>query len=269
MRLLPICKHTIPQNSSMRIHIQPQYRSEADFIARLPHIFDTEGKTIYAGRNMVKSFTGNYGEWIVKRYKKPNFIQRVVYTFFRKSKALRAYLFAGRLGELGIDTPEGVAVVECNKCGLFHTGYFISTACHDASLYAPLVAAVQFDKSAASALAAFLVTMHEKGFLHGDLNLSNILYRISDIGTYHFTVIDTNRSVFKSDVTPEECLENLKRVTHRRDLLQYIVRKYAALRGWDIPWCMNRVMQALDKLERKEKAKQCYKSFFSWRSLKS
>ena len=243
----------------MKIIVQPKYQSASAFIAHLTESFRTEGEAIYAGRNMVKRFDTAYGEWIVKRYKKPNLIQRLAYTFWRKSKAERAFLYARKLNSIGIDTPEGIGYAECRKNGLFHTGYFISTACNYPSLYPALVKNTEFDKHLASALASFLVSMHCKGVMHGDPNPANILYHTDEEGRFSFSVIDTNRSVFKTSLSRKECLDNLKRVTHRRDLLQYVVEEYATLRKWDVRQSVEQVMHALSRFEKRRQFKRFLK----------
>ena len=55
--------------------------------------------TLYKGRNTVKSFCVDGRTLVVKHYKRPNPVQRVAYSFFKKSKAARAYLFAAMLRE--------------------------------------------------------------------------------------------------------------------------------------------------------------------------
>ncbi len=243
----------------MKIVIQPEYQSAHHLIAQLPKMFSTEGETIYKGRNTVKSFETQFGEWVIKKYKKPNIIQKIVYSFFRKSKAERAYIYAEKLLTLGINTPKAIAYIEEKKYKLFSHSYFISTTCKDAPLYPVLVEKTLYDKKLVSYLAAFFVEMHKKGFLHGDPNLDNILYRINDKNEFLFTVIDTNRSIFKPNLSPKECLDNLKRITHRRDLLQQIVEEYAKLQNWNIQSSVERVMNALDQFERRRKIKRIIK----------
>lgn len=244
----------------MKIVIHPEYQFASKFISSLPMNFDTEGETIYKGRNVVKRFHTSYGDWIVKQYKKPNFIQQLAYTFWRKSKAERAFLYAGKLLSSGIDTPQGIGYIETQKNGLLCTCYFISTVCQYPPLYQPLVVTPQFNKELASSLAAFFVEMHSKGFLHGDPNLENLLYHTdAQSGRFLFSVIDTNRSIFKSPLTMQECLENLKRTTHRRDLLEFITHEYATLRQWDTSQSIQYVMNALDKFEKKRRIKRFFK----------
>lgn len=247
----------------MRITIQPGYRDYSAFISQIPDIFDTEGEMIYQGRNTIKRFAYDGREWIVKRYKKPNLIQRISYTFFKKSKAERAYLFSFELQARGIDTPEGIAYIENRRNGLVDDCFFISTPCHAPAIYPTLGGSEAFDTCLANDLAAFFVQMHTKGFLHGDPNLNNILYHKKDKeNTFSFSVIDTNRSVFKSVPTQQECLDNLKRITHRRSLLQYITKQYAILRKWNPEKSADVVIKALDRFERKRRMKQVIKRGF-------
>lgn len=243
----------------MKTVINPQYPAARDFISTLPLSFEEKGELLHQGRNTVKLFHTPSGDRVVKRYKRPNLIQRIAYTFFKKSKAERAYLYSHELLSRGIRTPEGIAYIEQKRGGLIDGCYFVSTACSDRSLLPVLVKVPDYDRQLADSLTAFLVELHTKGFLHGDLNLNNILYRKEPDGTFTFTVIDTNRSTFCHAPTPRQCLENLKRVTHRRDLLQYMVEKYAALRGWDIRQSVQQVMAALDKFERQRKLKELVK----------
>lgn len=243
----------------MKIIVHPKYQFATNFISCIPNEFENNKDLIYSGRNTVKRFRSNYGTWIVKKYRKPNIIQQLAYTFWRKSKAERAFIFANKLLDLGIDTPEGIAYIENKKNGLFNIGYFISTASDDLPLYPILVENSHFDKSLATSLAAFFVFMHNKGFLHGDPNLDNILYHVNSQGENSFSVIDTNRSVFRTHPSPKECLDNLKRITHRRDLLAYIIKEYAIMRQWNIDESIHQVMHALNKFEKKRQLKHLLK----------
>lgn len=240
----------------MKIVIQPQYQAASPFISQIPHIFETDGEMVYEGRNIVKRFRINDQEWIIKRYKNPNLFQQIAYSFFKKSKAERAYLYANKLRKVGIETPEGIAYIEEKENGLLHSSYFVSTACNDPSAFPALVQTADYDQNLANNLAAFFVKLHTKGILHGDPNLSNILYHEDGMGNFHFSVIDTNRSLFKPSLSRNECLDNLKRVTHRRDLLEYIVKEYATLRNWDICKSVDTVMEALDKFEKRRRIKR-------------
>lgn len=240
----------------MKIVVHPNYVSLRNEISRIPELFANQGELLYSGRNTVKRFPRTGTPWVVKRYKRPNLIQRIVYTFFKPSKAERAYLYAHILKAKGVSTPEGIAYIEEKSHGFLSNSYFISTECTDRPIFQELVETPVYDNVLTEALTAFFVHLHRLGILHGDLNLNNILYRKMPNGQYHFTVIDTNRSHFKKSPTPKECLMNLKRVTHRRDLLEHIVGKYAELRGWNRTSCVRMVLTALDKFEKRRALKR-------------
>ncbi|TWV13321.1 hypothetical protein FQ707_06510 [Bacteroidaceae bacterium HV4-6-C5C] len=240
----------------MKIILDPGYEKAHTAIYELIKNYELAGETLYKGRNLVKHFHTEYGEWVVKRYKRPSILQRFIYTFFRKSKAERAFIFAQKLHSLNIETPQAIAYIEEKKCGLLSYCYFISTVSTYSSLYPILVEQSVYDQSLVKALAAFLKELHCKGFLHGDSNLDNILYKGNEETGFQFAVIDTNRSKFKENPTATECLNNFKRVTHRRDLLVDIVTQYAKLRDWNVPNSVNEAIKALDKFERKDDLKK-------------
>ena len=244
----------------MRVIIHPDYRNLTDFIRQLPATFYQTGELLYQGRNIVKRYEIDGLKIVVKRYKHPNIYQRIAYTFFKSSKTERAYRYAALLRSKGIDSPHEVAYIESKRHGLFTTGFFISLNCDYPPTSIPL-SADEFDRPLANALTQFLVELHEKGILHGDLNLTNILYHMDESGHYRFTLIDTNRTVFKRP-TPDECLDNLKRLSHKRDLLFYIIAHYARLRGWDADECIQKEVRHLERFEKKERLKFKLQDFF-------
>lgn len=220
----------------------------SDWIHRLPSEYDTTGRLIYDKRNKVRIFTVEGQTLVAKRFKQPMLHQRIDYTCIRPSKAKRAYLFALRLQELGISTPEPIACIEEYHNGLFFQGYFVSAYCGDPDCRL-LRDGLKGNEQLIHSLAQFIVEMHEKGFMHGDINLSNILYHISEDGTYHFSVIDINRSHFVSNPTRRQCLRNLVRLTHVRTTMEAIVKEYAGIRQWDATQCINEMMTLLDDFE--------------------
>ncbi|MBR6828518.1 MAG: hypothetical protein IKM76_10280, partial [Prevotella sp.] len=186
------------------------------------------------------------------RYKPVNALQRVVYTFFRKTKAARAYLFAQEFRRRGIDTPREVAYIETGSGRLFLTGYFVSLEAPGTETHLLLREVRDFSHELADAVARQILTMHSHGVLHGDLNLSNFLCTEED-GQYRFTMIDINRSHFTDGMPDDEaCLQNMVRTTHRRDLYEYLVRSYARLRQWDEQQTADRALRLLEKFENRK-----------------
>ncbi len=230
------------------------------FVKQLPQIFSSEGTTLYEGRNTVKSFDVNGTQLVVKRFKRPNIVQCISYTFFKKSKAERAFLFAAELRNRGFNTPHEVAYIEMKSCGLLRDSYFVSTPCTLPPL-SGLLRREDFDHDMADQLASLLVNLHERGALHGDLNLTNILYDTLADGTTEFWLIDTNRSTFKTP-TKRDCIENLTRLTHEKPLLSYVVGRYAEKRGWDVSETIDDILLSLEKFEHKKRRIRRLKRFF-------
>lgn len=218
----------------MKIVVDSLFAAQTSLISQLPAMIARgEGEMVYDQRNRVVRFRHEGLVLMIKQFKRVNLIQQVVYTFFRKSKAQRAYLFAEEFRRRGIDTPQRVAYMEQRRWGLFSVGYFVSLEAEGTETHLLLREVQNFSPELADAVAAQVVLMHSRGVLHGDLNLSNFLYRTSDDGC-HFTMIDINRSHFTDGwPTDSQCLENLVRLTHRRDLYEYLVRSYARQRGWN------------------------------------
>ena len=96
---------------------------------------------------------------------------------------------------------------------------------------------------------AQVVMMHSKGILHGDLNLSNFLCTSTNEG-YRFSIIDTNRSRFcQGWPSRRQCVKNLVRLTHRRDLFEYLVSSYARQRGWNGQQTVSEALRELHRFE--------------------
>ena len=174
-----------------QVIINPEYRHLSDFVHSLPTIYDKEGELVYDERNQVRFFTVDGRTIVVKRFKKPMLHQRIDYTVFRPSKAKRAYQYGMKLVELGISTPTPIACVETFSKGLFLQGYLVTEYCGDPDSRI-LREEPEGHDELVEAVAKYLVDCHEKGFLHGDTNLSNFLYH-QEGSTYHITAIDINR----------------------------------------------------------------------------
>ena len=97
----------------MKTVVDSLFAAQTPLIRQLPAMIARgEGETVYDHRNRVVRLRHEGLTLMVKQFKRVNLIQQVVYTFFRKSKAERAYLFAEAFHRHGIDTPQRVAYME-------------------------------------------------------------------------------------------------------------------------------------------------------------
>ena len=214
----------------MKIVINPAYAVLNKFIAEIPVLFEQEGELVYIARNQLRHYTVEGYDVIVKRYKKPHIINRIAYSFFRPSKAKRAYEYAFKLLELGLDSPAPIAYIEEYACGLITYGYFISIYEKDYSLIRELMAGNQEDASLLKALSLYIAELHLKGVLHLDMSPGNILYK-KEGEKFHFTLIDINRMQFLSSVSKNKRYMSFKRLSENKEVLTTVAGFYAAASG--------------------------------------
>lgn len=226
------CRHKY--QSGMKIIINPKYENLTTFIGKLaqPAFFMQHGKMLHDGRNVVKLFEAEGMKLVVKSYVRLSSCNRLLYGTLRKSKGMRAYLHAARLRNLGIGTPEEVAVVEVRRRGLMRHCYFVSRYTDYTSVRSATESFMRRDeaKPVLDALAQFLTKIHWAGVLLKDLNVGNILYRkevVAGKEQYGFQVIDTNRMSFRGTLSVYRRLKNLRRLSCSAPAYLYILRQYA------------------------------------------
>lgn len=247
------------------LEISPRFTPYASAISDIPSSFEESGREIYAGRNMLRAIPAPYSgeEWVVKRYKRPNIFQKAAYRVTGRSKARKAYDCGKRLDELGIRTPAVVAMIDCTLRGGLRRCYFVSGMSRARSLIGLFVDNPNPPADIAAEVARFIAELHSRGILHGDLNLSNILYDPAATGTDRFILIDTNRTRFV-DGWPSDrrCVANLVRITHWRPALRMIVEAYARERGWNPEETYAAVERRLKRFELSRRVRHTLKKFF-------
>ena len=226
----------------MKIVINPQYKSQKDFVKNLPENFVHSGKYIYQGRNEIKEFPFGDNCLIVKSFKIPHAINKVVYTNFRLSKARRSYENSLILQEKGISTPMAVAYVENKKWGLLFESYFVSLyQNHDGTMREFRKGILEGRENLLRDFARFTAFVHNQEVLHKDYSPGNILYT-NDNETYFFALIDINRVNF-GPVNMEEGCKNLRRLWGNEEMIEFIATEYALARGFDAAACVGTTLK--------------------------
>ena len=217
----------------MKLHIDHSFIELRRFVESLPHDFARTGELLHDGRNTIRAFDTGAGRLVVKRYRRPNLFNRIVYTFFRKSKAQRAYEHAERLLAAAIDTPQPVAWLETRRRGLLEDAWFV---CRHTDYESLSSATTRFPAAdtlpVLKAFARYAATLHAKGVLHDDFNHGNILYRRDPAGEYRFQLIDANRMRFRRRVGRRAALVNLRRLSCPGPAFLYILDAYSEACGW-------------------------------------
>lgn len=217
----------------MRTTINPKYKCYQEQIKHIPELFEEKGEVIYEARNVLRRATIDDVDVVVKSFKRPHIINRIVYSFFRKSKATRSYIYSTEIINHGFCSPEPVAVIEQFRFKLLTDSYYI--CCYDdgETVRGLMSGTVAGNEAKLKAFAQYTADLHGAGILHLDYSPGNIL--IHSYGeSYSFSLVDVNRMCLVSDINCETVAENLRRLCNSREVLNYIVAEYASIRGWDI-----------------------------------
>ena len=213
----------------MRSVINPEYLHLRNFLLALPERFDELEceEVLHTGRNEVRLYIVAGVRIVVKNFARISWLNRIVYALLRPSKAVRAYRYAQRLLAMGIDTPVPVAAIDVCAGGVLRHSFFVSLYSEYESLDVVNYYPEQPLEPLLDSLTDFLIKLHDCGVLHDDLNASNILYRKVDEGYYLFQLIDINRLRFRSRISRNERLKNLRKLCCKPVAYFYILGRYA------------------------------------------
>lgn len=184
---------------STKLHIHPNYAHLKEDIIKVINGDYVADKVFCHSRNIVEKTTMQGKEYVVKIYKRPNLLNRFAYTYLRKSKARRAFEYAGRLLANGVATPAPVAYAEVKHGTLFSTGYFFAEYMPHALMSEAYSGRVPDAEKAklSKDFIDFTFSLHAKGILPLDFNSSNIFFHYDeDCGCYRFALTDINRMKF-------------------------------------------------------------------------
>jgi serine/threonine protein kinase len=252
----------------MKIIINPQYKEAfGDFVRSLPQQFDQSGEEIYRVRNIIKIFEENGIRLCVKSYKKPIFINRLVYSFFRPSKASRAYENALQVLARGFETAEPIAYIEETEGGLLGKSYFVSLVCPyptDLRHFGHQQFYSDENREILRLVGKLNAKLHKKEILHLDFSPGNILYQNID-GEYHFSLLDINRMVFRPVNMREGC-QNFQRLRGTEEMFNIMAEAYAKERGFDVETCQKLTLEYNKEhviyLNKRRKFKQRWKNLW-------
>ena len=201
-----------------------------DAILNRLKIFDSEGESLTKGqRNRIKVFDLEAEKINIKSFKVPNAVNKIVYRFFRKSKAERSFEYANHLISNNIGTPYPMAYVE-NKSGLtFKESYYISEHLDCDLTFRELVTNPDYPNHEAilRAFTRFTFNLHEQEIEFLDHSPGNTLIQLNN-GDYKFFMVDLNRMNFKK-LNFEERMKNFARLTPKKEMIKVIANEYAHL----------------------------------------
>lgn len=198
----------------MKFEFNAAYKNDKSPLTKLVIGFDAIVDPNSSGdRNQIKTTLLNGNGLCIKAFKKPNLINRIAYTFFRKSKAQRSFEFANRLLKLGILTPMPIAYFEFKTNGLIDKTFYISEQLDCDLTYRELTTNFNYPDydNILRAFTRFTHDLHENNILFLDHSPGNTLIKKNN-DTYDFYLVDLNRMEFRN-LTFHERISNFKRLT--------------------------------------------------------
>ncbi len=226
-----------------------------DVIENFDTIEGGEGK-----RNVIKIINLDGVDLNIKAFKVPNFINKIVYNFFRKSKAQRSFEYAKKLLELGVGTPAPIAYYEFKSILFFGRSFYISEQLDCDLTYRELTKDFNIPDYDAilRAFTRFTYTLHEKEINFLDHSPGNTLIKKNN-DSYDFFLVDLNRMQF-GPMDFETRIKNFARLTIHKSMVEVMSDEYAKCSGEDfnkifnLMWHETEVFQ--EKFHRKKRLKK-------------
>lgn len=209
----------------MKVEIQTKYQHLKPLIENIESYFQQSSSVLHNKRNEIRVVSYENENYVVKKFRVPNFINRIAYRYFRPSKAKRSYEYSIKVGaEL---CPEAVAYIEETKNFILEKSYYISRHFdYDFEIRA-LLNDDSFDNrnQILEEFSVFTHGLHEKNILHRDYSPGNILIKKAE-DNYRFKIVDVNRMQFKT-LTLEDRLSNFVRLSVDDKTMKTIIYRYA------------------------------------------
>jgi len=215
--------------------IHPDFLGQEQQITHIIDHFETEGTLFIEGkRNKIRLFELNNRTVNVKSFKIPNIINKLVYRFFRKSKAQRSYEYANILLQKGIGTPQPIAFFENRAAFSFKESYYMSEQMEADLTYRQLIEVPDYPEHEIilQQFTQFTFKLHELGIEFLDHTPGNTLIKKTGAQQYEFFLVDLNRMAFHTrPITLEERVVNMAKLTPQHYLVEAMSREYARLYG--------------------------------------
>ena len=197
--------------------------------------FQNSSSYLHKARNEIKIIKHENQEYAVKSFKVPHLLNKVVYSFFRSSKAQKSYDNSVKISDF---VPKAIGYIEFTKFGLIHNSYFVSENFnYDFSIREPLLDENFEERERVfKEFAYFTGQLHKNDIYHLDYSPGNILIK-KENGQFIFKIVDINRMEFKV-LDLETRLKNFAKLWAKDEDLEVIVREYAMLVKEDEELCL-------------------------------
>jgi serine/threonine protein kinase len=204
--------------------INPYYQEAfKDFLFSIKEHFNSNTKSIHKARNEIKVLSYANQNVVVKSFKIPHLLNRLVYSFFRDSKAKKSYDYSMKIIKF---VPKPIGYIEFFKQGLLHESYFVSEYFDfDFTIREPLLDEDFPNREAVfRSFANFTLELHNSHIFHDDYSPGNILIK-KEGESYIFKIVDINRMHF-FDLTQQDRAKNFSKLWASDDVLSIVADEY-------------------------------------------
>jgi len=186
-------------------------------------------------RNRIKVFKTDDLDINIKSFRKPKFFNKLIYRYFRKSKAKRSFEFACLLLEKGIGTPKPIAYYENFDLIGLKDSYYVSEHLNCDLTFRTIVDDSNYENHdlILRQFTRFSFLLHEKGVEFLDHSPGNTLIKKVAPDTYEFYLVDLNRMKFHQNLDFKTRMRNLSHLTLKREMVEVVSDEYAKLYGMD------------------------------------
>ena len=212
--------------SNYKFILNEEFKKFEYFLCNIKQFFKENSNTIHKARNELKVIEHENQKLVVKYFKIPHFINKIVYTFFKKSKAQKSYEYALKIKDF---TPKPIGYIEFYKFGLLDESYFVSEKFdYDFTIREPLLDINFPNKNEIfKAFAQFTFDLHENEIYHLDYSPGNILIK-KENDNFIFKIVDINRMKFLN-MDLEKRAKNFSKLWAKDEDLEFIAKEYAKI----------------------------------------
>ena len=249
----------------MNLIFSTGYSHYKDDIIEILKNFTSQGTLIgNANRNTVKYFPIKDRKINFKSFKQPNSFNRMVYQYFRKSKARRSFEYAHVLLAKNFNTPQPIAFLENHTFLGLSSSFYISEHLGDTFTLRDVLGNPDFKEreKIIKTYTLLMFELHESGIEFIDNSSANFLIRKTD-DAYTFFMVDLNRMNFHKELVLSKRLQNFSRLTNDIGIIEIISAEYGLLVGISKEYCYRAIIDVLFKQQFKLKLKKKLKFYKS------
>lgn len=238
--------------SNFKLVVNDSFKHFKSFLENIKEHFAISKNSIHKARNEIKVINQNDVDLVVKSFKIPSFLNRVIYTFFRSSKAKKSYEYAIKIAAF---TPKPIGYIEFYENTLLANSYFVSEKFdYSFTIREPLLDVNFSNKEKIfKAFAKFSHSLHENEIYHLDFSPGNILIKEQN-GEYIFKIVDINRMKFRP-LCNKLRMKNFSKLWAKDEDLKVIIKEYAKISGVNEDILLQKAL----KFSHKHKAKINFK----------